>query len=206
MNRRRKLVSVRLGEYNTATDRDCIADFCADDPISVGIEEQIVHEEYEGLCYGMFSEHNDIALLRLSRSVNFTSFIKPICLPSDENLNDKLIVSGWGTTKLSIDSSNVKMKVKLPLVELSYCQEKLPSKNIDDRQFCAGGEEGKDSCFGDSGGPIMHIKKNPVDNTMRWETVGIVSYGPIRCGTKGLPGVYTNAYHYMNWILSKIKP
>ena len=42
-----RLESVRLGEYNTATDRDCISDgengeICADDPISVGIDEQIV--------------------------------------------------------------------------------------------------------------------------------------------------------------------
>ena len=42
---------------------------------------------------------------------------------------------------------------------------------------------GKDSCNGDSGGPL--IKRT--DNTTPWFLVGVVSFGTSKCGT-GTPG------------------
>ena len=33
--------------------------------------------------------------------------------------------------------------------------------------------------------------------------IGIVSWG-LRCGMKGLPGVYTNVAHYLEWILDHL--
>ena len=35
--------------------------------------------------------------------------------------------------------------------------------------------------------------------------VGLVSFGPTRCGD-GLPGVYTNVASYMDWIINNLKP
>lgn len=68
-------VSVRLGEYNTATDKDCVNDgfeeICADDPpLDVPVQEQIPHEKYNPLDA---NQYNDIALLRLSSPVTFSS-------------------------------------------------------------------------------------------------------------------------------------
>ncbi len=34
--------------------------------------------------------------------------------------------------------------------------------------------------------------------------VGVVSFGSEKCGV-GLPGVYTNVEHYMNWILQNLR-
>lgn len=34
---------------------------------------------------------------------------------------------------------------------------------------------------------------------------GIVSYGPRNCGTPDIPGVYTRASSYVDWIQGKIK-
>ena len=34
--------------------------------------------------------------------------------------------------------------------------------------------------------------------------IGIVSWGLPKCGTAGVPGVYTNVGHFMNWILDNI--
>lgn len=48
--------------------------------------------------------------------------------------------------------------------------------------ICAG-QAAKDSCSGDSGGPM-------VVNEGRWTQVGIVSWG-IGCGKGQYPGVYT---------------
>ena len=66
------------------------------------------------------------------------------------------MVSGWGK-----DESTMK-QIKLSLVENNKCEELLratPQKTdrfrLDKSFVCAGGEEGKDVCEGDGGGPLV---------------------------------------------------
>ena len=73
--------------------------------------------------------------------------------------------------------------------------------------MCAGGNDGEDSCRGDSGGGLFSNileGKAGVENdgrvkNDRWEVVGIVSYGSSRCGD-GNPGIYTRVSQYIQWI------
>lgn len=203
-----RLQSVRLGEYNTDTDPDCLQDdensfICADDPVSVGVEEQIAHENYRPTSR---DQRYDIALLRLSRDVTFTSYIKPICLPPTASFGQKLYVAGWGKTENS-SNSNVKLKLALPPAEKGYCQMTYGNAGVTlgYGQICAGGQKGKDSCRGDSGGPLMNVERGE-DGTGRWTAVGVVSFGPSPCGMPGWPGVYTRVIDFVPWILSKMRP
>lgn len=77
--------------------------------------------------------------------------------------------------------------------------------NIGDGQICAGGENQKDSCRGDSGGSLMTVS-NTKHGEENWYAEGVVSFGPSPCGTQGWPGVYTKVENYMNWIVNTIKP
>jgi secreted trypsin-like serine protease len=61
---------------------------------------------------------------------------------------------------------------------------------------------GQDSCGGDSGGPLMTRNKT---GKGQWFQVGLVSWGLRKCGTKGVPGVYTNVRTYLKWILDHIE-
>lgn len=73
-------------------------------------------------------------------------------------------------------------------------------------QFCAGGEVGKDSCKGDSGGPLM-IDAQPTRSSKSpfgVIQVGVVSLGPQVCDESKAPGLYTNVSHYLDWILSNL--
>lgn len=203
-----RLQSVRLGEYNTETEVDCIKDdedtqLCADDPISVGVEEQIPHEDYRPLSR---DQKNDIALLRLTQDVTFTNYIRPICLPADASMGVKLFVAGWGKTE-NRSASAEKLKLSLPLSAPDECRSTYNSAgvSIGHGQICAGGQKGKDSCRGDSGGPLMALEQNP-DRTFKFTVVGVVSFGPSPCGMQGWPGVYTRVYDFMPWILSKLRP
>jgi secreted trypsin-like serine protease len=65
---------------------------------------------------------------------------------------------------------------------------------IDNDQFCAGNVyKRKDTCNGDSGGPLLKLVNN------RWTLVGVVSNGDVSCsGT----GIYINVPFFYDWITS----
>lgn len=66
--------SVRLGEYDLSTDQDCFMGDCIDPPVNIAVEKLIPHENYAPTSK---SQENDIALIRLSKPVKYTS---KICL------------------------------------------------------------------------------------------------------------------------------
>ena len=93
------------------------------------------------------------------------------------------------------------MQVELPLVALGDCKARNrdASGSIDERNLCAGilPQGGKDSCRGDSGGPMV------VDRGGSWIQIGIVSWG-VGCGRAGFPGVYTRVSAFAGWVRSVI--
>ncbi|RZC14238.1 uncharacterized protein BDFB_008011, partial [Asbolus verrucosus] len=176
-----KLVSVRLGEYNTETDVDCMnlgfGEDCAPPPVNIPVEEKIAHEDYEP---NDINQYHDIALLRLKRTVTFNDYVKPICLPitSDEMrksyIGQNLFVAGWGKTE-NRSESNVKLKVQVPVKDLSECSNTYSIANVrlGSGQLCAGGEKGRDSCRGDSGGPLMILTLDKSTKEAIWYAAGI---------------------------------
>lgn len=110
-------IGVRLGEFNLATQEDCDErGYCASPTQDFLKEKFIVHPDYNPKTL-----ENDIALIRLATSANFscgklhsanlsdmklTMFlfsdnVQPICLPiNDADLSGKFVtVSGWGVTE-----------------------------------------------------------------------------------------------------------
>lgn len=81
------LFQVRLGEWDTTTNPDCEEEanerVCNDVYIEVPVTESIVHENY--VPESRHQQH-DIALLRMQRQIQYTDFIKPICLPTETSL------------------------------------------------------------------------------------------------------------------------
>ena len=60
--------------------------YCSEPYRDFVVEESFPHENYDPKSK---SQHNDIALLRLTEKVEeFTSFIKPICLPLEESVRN----------------------------------------------------------------------------------------------------------------------
>jgi hypothetical protein len=106
----------------------------------------------------------------------------------------------------TVKASSVKLQVWLPVVNREDCDKLYSAKRISigDSQICAGGIEGKDSCVGDSGGPLMSTGISPRDGRARYFMAGVVSFGPELCGMKDWPGVYTRVSHYTDWILNQL--
>ncbi|CAG7722892.1 unnamed protein product [Allacma fusca] len=210
-----QLAAVRLGEYDTESNPDCSPETGKCSYIKdADIEKVIAHPNYSPNI-----KQNDIALIRLSEDVPIHSaFIKPVCLPGQKDLKPEFdrigtdedaktdygIVAGWGSLKWNVIKQTALVRyVYLPVVTNAQCQNIYDGRtNISSSQMCAGGEAGKDSCDGDSGGPLIKF----LDNLNLYFQIGIVSYGPTRCGSGGLPGIYTRITEYMDWILNTMEP
>lgn len=206
------IAGVRVGDYNINTKEDCQGEgpfyVCENYIQDVGVKEFIVHENYSTFPF----TQNDIALLRLKKAIDVSrKNIKPVCLPIYNELKNKDIagmratVAGWGVTELNLVPEALR-KVVIEIKKDSKCREyyeKSYTRSLDvmDKKFCAG-DEGKDSCRGDSGGPLM-IEDEYRDKD-RMIQFGIVSFGPQQCGST-IPGVYTDVRKYINWILDNIR-
>lgn len=204
------LKAVRLAEYNTLANPDCVFmssnEDCNNDTINVGVKAFKIHPDYD---QNDPQQYHDIGLIELAEAVKYSDFLQPICLPdvtSSINFNDgkkrTFHVCGWGRTNffhnLPRILSPVKLKARLPFVKPSVCNNAYKDQNLrlGPGQICAGGRRREDSCAGDSGSPLMYYDKNYED----WVLIGIVSQGPSDCGQQDKPGIYTNVEYYLDWI------
>ncbi|KAK4875505.1 hypothetical protein RN001_011927 [Aquatica leii] len=198
------LTHVWLGDWKLSTNPDCITflgfQLCNHKVQKIKVIDAIHHPSYND-----DSLHDDIGLLLLERDATITNFVKPICLPApnteNSTLPSTLIAVGWGLTENGT-SSDIKLKVNLPVQPNSKCESALEDK-LTIKQLCVGGQNGKDTCGGDSGGPLMNYYFDKTTGDIRWYLVGIVSFG-YECGLDGYPAVYTKVSSYMDWILRHV--
>ncbi|XP_045474779.1 phenoloxidase-activating factor 3-like isoform X2 [Harmonia axyridis] len=198
------LIGVRLGEYDILSNEDCdqLTYYCNPPSQDFYIDTIVIPSSFD-----QKSDHiNDIALIRLSGKADISRVnVRPICLPLEGNKNfqhEMFIISGWGSNKTG-ERSRFLMKAEVPMLPLSLCQKLYANFNLNSKHLCAGGKE-EDSCGGDSGGPLT--SKMYIGNMPRYTQYGIISFGPVSCGTLGMPGVYTNVVFYMKWILNNLEP
>lgn len=100
-------------------------------------------------------------------------------------------VSGWGATNPnSSETARHVHSVVMPMWSMAACRAAYRGKqHIYRSMVCAAKLNKRDSCDGDSGGPMVY----------RGELVGIVSYG-YKCASN-LPGVYTSVPVIRRWFL-----
>ncbi|CAK1546026.1 unnamed protein product [Leptosia nina] len=145
---------------------------------------------------------NDLCLLKIKPGIQFSRWVRPICLPGPEvagpdwawgpPVGTICTAVGWGSTIEHGPDPDHLREVELPVWERCNHREDQDSK-----QICAGlFEGGRDTCQGDSGGPLLC--QNP-SNEHQWYVAGIVSHGD-GCARKGEPGVYTRVSLLVPWI------
>ncbi|XP_014271218.1 venom protease [Halyomorpha halys] len=194
------LVVVRLGELDLLEKKD------KSSRIDVKIAEVFNHP-----MYVPSKGYHDITLLKLEKEVELGPEIRPLCLQTNRSIkHDKVIASGWGYTTSGKDSvsSNILQKVLLNVTDDDKCVsaygtdfDKVNQGIKPDIMMCSGGVRGKDTCKGDSGGPLQVAVKDPY---CMYSQVGVTSFG-INCGTT-YPGVYTRVSAYVPWIENIVWP
>ncbi|EOX3354583.1 trypsin-like serine protease [Vibrio cholerae] len=160
----------------------------------IRVKRIYVHEAYVTAQGG-----NDIALLELESIPALNQFTS-IATDADFNLLRKdnlLTVIGFGSRKeennVTSDSPVKLHQVEVPFVPIEECRNKGGSYTKQgDGVFCAGAA-GKDSCTGDSGGPIFFRTNHGLTQ------MGVVSWGT-GCGRANSPGVYTNLSVFNDWL------
>merc|ERR1712059_68821 len=103
-------------------------------------------------------------------------------------------------TKSSREASKIQQKLEVPILSNRECGERFGFLTPVSSQVCAGGEQGKDSCKGDSGGGLF-LQSSDKDP---WYLLGLVSLGSKRCGS-GSPAVYTRIFSFLPWLAENLK-
>jgi trypsin len=142
---------------------------------------------------------NDLMLLQLNKPVKSLPIVTLNSDPDQPRLNSTLAAIGFGATSTAyFDPSDYLKAVDLYPVDPDTCvrQYKYTTSINPDNMLCAGHSlPNRDSCYGDSGGPLL-------DKTTG-KQVGVVSFGK-GCGEVDYPGVYTRVSTYTSWIHDRI--
>ncbi|KAH0819321.1 hypothetical protein GEV33_003471 [Tenebrio molitor] len=190
---------IRLGDTDLQDNED------VPKPQNFTVEQHFIHPDFKSP-----SRYHDIALIKLDRPAVFNLFVQPACLHVEKSVPRMLSVTGWGKTDIYGGLSNHLLKADVNPVIQNVCKEyyasikkeRLPHGIREDIQLCAGHPEGKDTCPGDSGGPLQYKVSADRDYFI---VVGITSVGRA-CGLENSVGVYTRVSPYIGWIENIVWP
>jgi len=183
---------VAVGSYK-------LEDVEEDGPDFIEIEKLIPHPEYN--MNGDLLD-NDFMLVVLKKD----SILPPVCIAGNDDFlktGNELYVIGNGATSSGGDMSTPLLEVDVTYITNEACTKRwegtfsAPTNNI----LCADVKEGKDSCGGDGGGPIILRGENAEQDTV----VGIVSFlfNGEGCGT--IPGNYARISSQYEWIRETVE-
>ncbi|XP_050559835.1 serine protease snake-like [Spodoptera frugiperda] len=165
------------------------------------------------------SKYDDIALIETDREMKLDQFTVPACLPTEPVDDARAIATGWGATHYNTQPTDILQKVILYKTPVEECSRLFRSHRLfrrgfnEETQTCYGDRElptryqdryeSKDTCPGDSGGPLQ-IKSKKID--CMYIIVGVTSNGEQDCATPHSAGVYTKVAAYVPWIESIVWP
>eukprot|EP01091_Cochliopodium_minus_P014547 TRINITY_DN4958_c0_g1_i1.p1 TRINITY_DN4958_c0_g1~~TRINITY_DN4958_c0_g1_i1.p1 ORF type:complete len:458 (-),score=108.83 TRINITY_DN4958_c0_g1_i1:28-1401(-) len=157
-----------------------------------------------------FLRRVDMAIIKVNTPFNFGSgttagIISFNADVSDEAAGQTAIVSGFGTTVSNSQGNSqiasILQYVSVPIVDYATCSSKAAANGLGAAPFatvCAGGDQGKDSCAGDSGGPLF-ITKNGAPLQIGVVSTGTQTSNPL-CAVAGQYGIYASVAKNIDWI------
>ncbi|XP_014972740.2 putative serine protease 47 [Macaca mulatta] len=168
----------------------------------MSVHQIITHPDFEKLHpFG-----SDIAMLQLHLPVNFTSYVVPACLPSQDMQlpsNVSCWITGWGmlTEDLQLSPPFSLQEGKVGLIENTLCNTLYGQRTgqgetyaVHEEMLCVGDfSTGKSICKGDSGGPLVCYLPSA------WVLVGLASWG-LDCWHPAYPSIFTRVTYFTNWI------
>lgn len=180
----RKRLFVRLGEHDLLLRNR--------GEVEMKVTEAVIHPRYDP-----DTVVNDVALLRLPIPARPDFGHGVACLPSPDQLlppHTSCVILGWGKKRpTDVHGTRVLHEAQVSTIQQGVCRRSYWQYAITDNMVCAGRGR-RDSCAGDSGGPLLCK-----DRTMRYFLQGITSFGD-GCGKRGKYGIYTRTAGYVRWM------
>ncbi|XP_037309693.2 suppressor of tumorigenicity 14 protein homolog [Pungitius pungitius] len=161
------------------------------------VQRIITHPDYNQMTFDY-----DVALLELSKPLEFTNTIQPICLPSHSHVFPPGMacwVTGWGALREGGSKAQRLQKAMVKIINDTVCNT-VTEGQLTSRMLCSGFlSGGVDACQGDSGGPLACFEESG-----KWFQAGIVSWGE-GCARRNKPGVYSRVTKLIDWIKKETK-
>ncbi|CAF4824110.1 unnamed protein product [Pieris macdunnoughi] len=134
---------------------------------------------------------NDIALLQVSKPMEFGDKVQAIALPEkDTETGANVMVSGWGLTDNKQNAYPDKLQVlNRTALSIENCKEVLGDMPNEKRLCTVPQRKGTGICIGDAGNPLVEGKA----------IVGVASFVLFDCGSK-YPDGYASVFAYKDWI------
>ncbi|KAJ2866663.1 Transmembrane protease serine 12 [Coemansia aciculifera] len=158
---------------------------------------------------------NDIALIKLKKKLKFSNTVQPIKIDTD-SIPDGLTVTGVGWGKTSLDSqstADILQTVDLRTGNTELCKRVRPEFDSNNGNYiCVTTPDGRDTCSGDSGGPLLRrcnadLAQSGSTGSGPWVQLGITSYGDnagrdtrVICAADDGAGFYTHVARYLDYI------
>ncbi|XP_043063876.1 trypsin alpha-like [Drosophila ficusphila] len=146
------------------------------------------HEDYPDPL-----KNNDIAVMRLSKPLQFSSKVQAIPLAERNPSPGTLAMAfGWGAVKVtpSVGKDILEPPKQLQGIDLQVQNCWKYFNDISGENICVKSPR-QSTCRGDSGGPLVVDK----------QLVGVTSWGPAYCNDFA---VFTGVPYFRNWILNAI--
>lgn len=145
--------------------------------------------------------HYDILIVKLDGPVSVIEPVRINRLSEVPKNGEELTAVGWGLTEEDEDDSysDILQEVSVRYIPTDVCRTiqdgagTVFGEYLTPDMLCAA-ERGKDSCYGDSGSPLISLGAGPEQDVQ----VGIVSWGIDCAGI--FPGVYSRLSQSFDWI------
>ncbi|XP_043947608.1 serine protease grass [Drosophila biarmipes] len=185
-------MTVRLGQYKIIDPvPDCSSGTCTQIAYTKDVDKKLPHSKFRSgsILY-------DIGLLRMATDVQYSDYVRPICLLLNAQLENvsRLNVTGWGSRENG-QMSRTLQTATLNRVDTANCYQKY-RQSIDHTHICTASYTSQ-TCAGDSGGPLS--AEVFYGGALRPFLYGVVSFGAQNCSTSGFD-VHTNVGQYTDWI------
>ncbi|KAL0861631.1 hypothetical protein ABMA27_009127 [Loxostege sticticalis] len=149
--------------------------------------------------------HADVALLKLADNLEFHDHVNLIKIYDglvEPYAQSFIVVSGWGATRGSDtafrDHTPDLLTARLKVRTQHYCVDAYQLVNgfqFTQDFFCASLRNGtRDACLFDAGAPAVQQNR----------LMGIMSFGPERCGHEYQPAVFIKAFYFRDFVKATI--
>ncbi|XP_070495182.1 brachyurin-like [Chironomus tepperi] len=135
----------------------------------------------------------DVGIIKLSHPFKLNEYVGLVKLPygleDTSFVGEHALVSGWGEIDNAHDHVGALHAVTNPIISNYHCAKE--HIRIDDGNICMSGKEGRRTCGGDSGGPVV------IKDDGQHIQIGIVSKGEESCGGVH-PSIFTRVTYYLD--------